>query len=471
MYVGDGGSLCAVLRDRTGAVVASKRDIAALGLTRIAIQPQVAPLERNEKLRDRSYVRGALDSIRAPLHFRNQLRYLGSHYFDGFRQTVEQSWPGLTVSKPELRAGQLQMLVRNEDFAGEVAQMGHGLQMWLQLMWFLSRAEADPTVILDEPDVYMHADLQRKLIKLLRGRHEQVIMATHSVEIIGEVEPDDIIVVNARDRQSLPAASGVEVQRIVDELGGTQKLALTRLWRGRRCMYVEGKDAEILRRLHASLFPRSDAFDAGAIFQLEGWGGWKYVPKLSEFIRTSVGTDLRQYCVLDSDYFWPDEIQERHDEASRIGVELQVWPAKEIENYLVVASAIERILARQAHDRPYPSTSEIQVKIDQLTRRLKRKVVDGFADSYDGRKSRAVAASTARKKAEEYIRKLLGSQDLVELVPGKDGLLGGLARWTEDKYAIGLSTSGLARELRVDEMHRDIVHVLEAFEKRTAFTR
>jgi hypothetical protein len=38
--------------------------------------------------------------------------------------------------------------------------------MWLQTIWFLTRAKDHETVILDEPDVYMHADLQRRL----RGR-------------------------------------------------------------------------------------------------------------------------------------------------------------------------------------------------------------------------------------------------------------------------------------------------------------
>ena len=40
--------------------------------------------------------------------------------------------------------------VRNEEFVGEVAKMGHGLQMWLQTMWFLTRARDASTLILDE---------------------------------------------------------------------------------------------------------------------------------------------------------------------------------------------------------------------------------------------------------------------------------------------------------------------------------
>lgn len=67
----------------------------------------------------------------------------------------------------------------------EVALMGHGLQMWLQTMWFLCRSSPTATVVLDEPDVYMHPDLQRRLVRLVRGRYPQIIIATHSVEIVG----------------------------------------------------------------------------------------------------------------------------------------------------------------------------------------------------------------------------------------------------------------------------------------------
>jgi hypothetical protein len=35
------------------------------------------------------------------------------------------------------------------------SQMGHGLQMWLQTMWFLARVGYAACAILDEPDVYM----------------------------------------------------------------------------------------------------------------------------------------------------------------------------------------------------------------------------------------------------------------------------------------------------------------------------
>ncbi len=93
---------------------------------------------------------------------------------------------------------ELHLEVRNEDFVGEIGLMGHGLQMWLQTMWFLALSKDAQTVILDEPDVYMHPDLQRRIIRFLRNRHPQCIITTHSVEILSEVRPEEILVVERR---------------------------------------------------------------------------------------------------------------------------------------------------------------------------------------------------------------------------------------------------------------------------------
>ena len=111
-----------------------------------------------------------MSSTLASLHFRNQLNLLYEEDFREFKRISEDTWPGLEVRELRGHGGEqgagLELMLRNDDFVAEVGLMGHGLQMWLQTMWFLARCRAFDTVILDEPDVYMHADLQRRLIRL-----------------------------------------------------------------------------------------------------------------------------------------------------------------------------------------------------------------------------------------------------------------------------------------------------------------
>ena len=118
-------------------------------------------------------MRKNISSPLAPRHFRNQLRLLSqrSAYRD-FRELAEASWPGLQVRALRGARGgigaELFLGIRDRDFVAEVARMGHGLQMWLQTMWFLARTPPTASVVLDEPDVYMHPDLQRRMIRLVR---------------------------------------------------------------------------------------------------------------------------------------------------------------------------------------------------------------------------------------------------------------------------------------------------------------
>ena len=46
----------------------------------------------------------------------------------------------------------------------------------------------------------MHPDLQRKLLKYVRRNFQQVIIATHSIEIISEVDSENILNVSNKKK-------------------------------------------------------------------------------------------------------------------------------------------------------------------------------------------------------------------------------------------------------------------------------
>lgn len=246
VYVADEERIHAVIRDKKGRIVRNRAESKQVELPTVGIMPQVAPLQKREVVLNADYIRIAASSPLAPSHFRNQLLYFDDSLFDVFCEIVEETWPGVAIAEltgTSFNPGsQLYLEVRNEDFVGEVGLMGHGLQMWLQTIWFLAQATSLQTIILDEPDVYMHPDLQRRLIRFLRGRYPQFVITTHSIEILSEVNPDEVLVVDRRGRRSRFADSLPAVQRLVDNVGSIHNLSLARLWRARRLLLVEGDD-------------------------------------------------------------------------------------------------------------------------------------------------------------------------------------------------------------------------------------
>lgn len=164
-------------------LVMSRAHANALALKSIQIMPAVGPLSTREKVLSESYVHANVGTNLSSLHFRNQLHYFPHDHFARFSDLAENTWPQLQIK--ELTAGEtseddISLLIRDGRFVAEVGWVGQGLQSWLQTLWFLSRTGTDDTVVFDEPDVYLHADLQRKLSRFLKRSYSQTIVATHS---------------------------------------------------------------------------------------------------------------------------------------------------------------------------------------------------------------------------------------------------------------------------------------------------
>lgn len=308
IFVNDDDRVFASVWTSRGHLISSKSQATTNPLPRLAVQPQITPLMLHEKLLDDRTVRRGLDSPLASQHFRNQIRLLYESNFLDFCKLSEDTWPTLQIR--ELLQGhgdidELQLLVRDRAFVGEVGNMGHGLQMWLQIMWFLTRNSSAPTIVLDEPDVYMHPDLQRRLIQRLRAGTSQILVATHSVEIMAEVEPTDVLVIDS-DLPESPWASDVAgVQGAIDLIGGVHNLDLARLVSARRFLIVEGDDIDLLRRPYARLFPDADALDTLPKLAVAGWTGWQRAIGAATALRQGSGDRVTSYCIFDSDFHHP----------------------------------------------------------------------------------------------------------------------------------------------------------------------
>ncbi len=473
VYIGAEDQIHAVVFDPGGRPVKTKAGALRVDLPVVEILPQIGPLDAAEVILSEDYVRRTVSSGLSSKHFRNHLLIFRDR-LAGFKAISEQTWPGLQIGElaaPRRLPGELLSLtVRDEDFVAEVAAMGHGLQMWLQTMWFLARIQRVSCVILDEPDVYMHPDLQRRLLRYLRKRHEQVIVATHSVEMMSEAEPEDILVVDRRSRQSDFAGNAPAVQRLIEHIGSTQNLQLARLWNARKCLLVEGRDVHLLTIAHRLLYPEADSLDMVPHIEVGGWGGWAYAIGSSMLLRNSGGEDISVYCILDSDYHSMDAIAKKYEDAKRTRVRLHVWSRKELENYFLAPEAIVRAIRRRMPARTQgPTTEEITERMELACEGLKEEVFDAIAADVLA-ENRSLGAGGANRLAREKLAGRWGTlEEKLGAVPGKR-IFTELSRWSQEQFGVSLSAALVAREITTSDVPDELRDVIEAIEEGREFT-
>ena len=267
-YVGEELAIFAVIYDDCGIAIKSGAEAKRVDIPTIEVLPQISAVLDNEKVIQKSTVDNNRFTRLASRNFRNQLFYYDESY-PVFKELVESTWETLQVKPVEayfVDEGRiLQFFVRVNNFEAEIGWMGHGLQMWIQTMWFVSQCGKDSIVVLDEPDVYMHADLQRRLIRLITPMFPQLIIATHSLEIIEEVTSDCIIPIDSSKTEINPIGEASSLQFISKNLGSSFNIDLARLFISNKL--ASELDVEVL----ASAFNMDKADLMGKVFYVDNF--------------------------------------------------------------------------------------------------------------------------------------------------------------------------------------------------------
>lgn len=387
---------------------------------------------------------------------------------------AQETWPGIQIQQLDGARGvagdDLQLLVRDRDFVAEAGLMGHGLQMWLQTVWFLSRVREGVTVVLDEPDVYMHPDLQRRLIRLVRDRFPQVVVATHSVEIVADLDPSEILIIDRSQARSQFADTLPAVQNLIERIGGVHNVHLARLWHSKRCILVEGNDLSFLKVIHDKLYPQSLVpLDDIPNSPIGGWDGWPYAVGQSMFARNSLGQTVRVYCILDSDYHVPEELQNRRDDAHQRHVELHIWQRKEIENYFVMPDVIARIICRRDPALALEDLTEtIGSRIHEIVAMLENIVFDGFATRFRDLNPRGNVAEANRQARRLLAGIFIDPESALARVSGKE-VLRQLNGWLHEEYGRAVSLRDILREIRHAEVPSEVRNVIDVIEHARPF--
>jgi len=438
----------------------------------LGVIPLLSPIERSEPILEPRYVRRNLDGRLASRHFRNQLSLLsdqmtaeGSMY-DEF---LEFASPWL---KPELELGRLRSHMGEKELeldlyyreAGsrkgrEVFWAGDGIQVWLQLLLHTFRLQNASTIVLDEPDVYLHADLQRRLVRLLESLSGQTITATHSPEILAEASPEAVIWVDKTRRRGIRAPKQSILWELSESLGSQFNLRLARALRSKAVVFVEGDDLKILRNIAETIGAQHIAAEVGiAVVPLYGFSNWKLLEPFAWLSKVLLEGSVHIFAILDRDYRSPQAAARVIADLDAVEIKGHVWERKELESYLLHSAAIAR------------SSGATRELID---RELSKAVADMkdavFARLLDEKQRELVGPSKDRVNItqdfqQEFAELWADPVQRIALCPPKE-IISWLNREIDKLGKRSISARKLSKALRISEIPQEMVEVLQRIER------
>ena len=218
---------------------------------------------------------------------------------------------------------------------------GSGFLQWLNVFTLSLNPEID-IVLLDEPDAHLHPSLQIDMINELKklGKNKQILIATHSSEIIKYVEPETILNISnspkylreEKQKVGLLAGIGSEYSPLLDKLKKTKKV-----------LFIEGEiDIEFLK-IVGELINQKISDDIVFWITPTGHKERKYL--FNELKKEIPG--LKGFSIRDRD----DEpintvdvnLNDKTHSNQDADLKLMKWKRRNIESYLIIPSIISNI--------------------------------------------------------------------------------------------------------------------------------
>jgi hypothetical protein len=446
----------------------------------VGFVPVLGPVEADEQLYNEEAARLALFNYRAARNFRN-IWWHFKEPFAQFQEAIRSTWPGMDVKPPELQIIDSKPLLRmfcpEERLDREIVWSGFGFQVWCQMLTHLIQAKDASIFLIDEPDIYLHSDLQRQLVGLLRTLGPDILIATHSTEIITEAEPGEIVLINKKRRHAKRIVDQADVETVFRELGSNANPILTQLAKTRRAVFVEGLDFQIISQFARKLdYPVVANRGSFAVIPMDGFNPER-AKVLKEGVELTLGSKVWSVAVLDRDFRSKAECNHLSKQAKSFNEWVQIHSRKEIENFLLVPAALDRAIQRRLVDR------ESRTGMKCAEPRSARAILDDFrvaqrnyllsrhielSKRHQLKSGSKTHTDVLTEEAIAAFEKEWAEDDgIFGLLPGKSAL-SVINQELQDSCSVSITPSGIIAGMKADEIPaemRGLIEQLNGFAK------
>ncbi|MBN1868866.1 AAA family ATPase [Candidatus Sumerlaeota bacterium] len=351
----------------------------------------------------------------------------------------------------------------------DVFSAGSGFQQFIYLLGFILLREPQ-IILLDEPDVHLHGSLQKTLLKELRclvDQGKQVLFATHSPDLIMQMEPENVL--SLENGEPRPLSVAFDKYDVLNRMGSLDIAEIPKVQAYRRVLVVEDKsDLDFValfcgKILGQSVWQRIE--QRLAVCFAKGNPCTQSMIRLREQIQQMLqisGEPLKMFVVADRDYHPDLEYLYRFVEEPHL--QWHIWERAEVENYLLSLPALEKVLRVPNIEGTFMEV-EHEERFERIRQEFDRLVDASQGDAndrlvkayqeYARSKKESWDVSTCSKMSRKYIEKNWSAERLA-LADAKEAVLPGLKRWLQQNGSKQFSDKALAEALSPEDLPDDI---------------
>lgn len=312
--------------------------------------PPLGPLAEREEYLGLKHLRASINTTLAPRHLRNHLaQILNAEEYTMVQEIIATTWPGIRLLDYErhIEDNTISCFFTEGRIERELAWAGQGLQVWFQIITHLIRLRDSSVLVLDEPEINLHAEKQNDLIQVLRERYRgSVIIATHSAELMNNVDVSHIIHVQKRNyKPTLKKTTDRAYLNLVrSQVGSNFNLIASQFEDVELILFTEdASDFAIICSLSNAFGFNVKAFN----IPLHGFSEYPKALNYREAYRILIGSNTPHTVLLDRDYYPEEYLAKARARLAAGDIATVFTPGKEIENLFLSPGVLSKLIPEQ----------------------------------------------------------------------------------------------------------------------------
>jgi predicted ATPase len=345
----------------------------------------------------------------------------------------------------------------------DIVSGGSGLNQVLQLGAIIAWRKPG-IVLLDEPDAHLHTTLQARLLDLLYELADrygmQVIISTHSRDIISQAPLETIIPIDLSRSHIKPMASLEHLLLEFERQGIVSNVDLALLYQTKKCLFVEGpSDSRLLPKIAeqtgVEMFKGRNQI---VMFEFRGVDNLKLIPQVVSLFQRMIGAQLSWAVLRDRDANLPGVLDEYKSQAKDSGIQnLFIWETYSLENLLLDVDLLKMALNKKYTDKPI-SNEQIRELLHKAAE-IVGSDVDATYITNAQNAYRSLGMENAGDKgaadALKFIRSLDTLEKKLKYYPGKK-VFGQFVQLLQSEHDLTLRLDEVVQSLNLNNIPNDI---------------